>query len=180
MSRLQPVDANMAKSDTQALLNAVEKKLGMVPNMISTMAQSLPVAKAYLAFSDALSGSSIRPKLREQISIAVGATNECDYCLAAHSAIGKSVGLSDCEVVDAQTARATDSKSEVALQFARDVAENRGAVSDDEFEKMRAAGYSDSEIADVIGWVALNTFTNFFNRAAQTEIDFPAVPEVAC
>ncbi len=180
MSRLQPVQANTADADTQALLSAVEKKLGMVPNMISTMAQSLPVAKAYLAFSDALSGSSIRPKLREQISIAVGATNGCNYCLAAHSAIGKSVGLSDCELVDAQSANATDSKSEVALQFARSVADSRGGVSDDDFEKMRAAGYGDSEIADIIGLVALNTFTNFFNRAAQTEIDFPAVPETAC
>ena len=152
----------------------------MVPNMISTMAQSLPVAKAYLAFSDALSGSSIRPRLRELISIAVGATNGCNYCLAAHSAIGKSLGLSECEVVDAQTAISIDSKSEVVLQFARSVAENRGAVSDDEFDKIRAAGYSDSEIADVIGLVALNTFTNLFNRAAQTEIDFPAVPDAAC
>ena len=180
MPRLQTVNTGTADRDTQTLLNAVKKKLGMVPNMISTMAHSVPVANAYLAFSDAFKGSSINPKLREQISIAVGAANECNYCLAAHSAIGKSTGLSDCEVVDAQTARATDSKSEIALQFARDVAENRGGVSNDAFEKMRAAGYSDSEITEVIGLVALNTFTNIFNRAAQTEIDFPAVPEVAC
>ena len=180
MINLKPVELGTANEDTVQLLNTVEKKLGMVPNMISTMAQSLPVANAYLAFSEALSKSSIRPKLREQISIAVGATNECNYCLAAHSAIGKSVGLSDCEVVDAQSASATDSKSEVALQFARSVAENRGAASEDDFENMRSAGYSDSEIADVIGLVALNTFTNFFNRAANTEIDFPPVPETAC
>jgi len=180
MTRLPTVNANTADAATQALLSGVEKKLGMVPNMISTMAQSLPVAKAYLAFSDALSGSSIGPKLREQISIGVGASNGCNYCLAAHSAIGKSVGLSDCEVIDAQSASSTDSNSEVALRFAKNVAENRGGVSDDEFEKMRNAGYSDTEITDVIGLVALNTFTNIFNRAAQTEIDFPAVPEAAC
>ena len=180
MSRLQTVNTSTADAETQALLNGVQNKLGMVPNMISTMAQSLPVAKAYLAFSDALSGSSIRPKLREQISIAVGASNGCNYCLAAHSAIGKSVGLSDCDVIDAQSANSTDSKSEVALQFARSIAENRGGISDDEFDKMRAAGFSDTEIADVIGLVALNTFTNIFNRAAQTEIDFPEVPVTAC
>ena len=180
MTRLQPVITETADADTQTLLNNVKKKLGMVPNMVSTMAQSLPVANGYLAFSEALSKSSLRPKLREQISITVGATNGCDYCLAAHSAIGKAVGLSDCEVVDAQSARSTDSKSEVALKFARSVADNRGGVPDEEFDKMRTAGYSDAEIADVIGLVALNTFTNIFNRAAKTEIDFPAVPEVAC
>ena len=179
MPRLQPVDRTIASAKTRELLAGLEKKLGMLPNLIATMAQSHAALQAYLNFSQALSSGVISARLREQIALAVGQANECGYCVAAHSAIGSSVGLSDDEVRDARTATSPDRKTEAALRFARRIVDQRGAVSDDDVAAVRAAGYSDAEIVEVVAHVALNVFTNFFNHVAETEVDFPPVAELA-
>lgn len=179
MPRILPVDRRNAPAPTGKLLDGVEKKLGMVPNLVATMAQSPAVAQAYLAFSQALSGGVLPAPLREQIALAVGQANECGYCVAAHSAIGSSVGLTDDEVRDARSANSPDRKTEAALRFARAIVDKRGFVSDTDLEEMRTAGYSDAEVTEIIGNVALNTFTNYFNHVAETEIDFPVVAGVS-
>lgn len=173
MPRIEPVDRRTAPESTQKLLAGVEKKLGMVPNLIATLAQSPAAAQAYLGFSQALSGGVISPQLREQIALAVGEANQCGYCLAAHSAVGSSVGLSDDQLRDARTATSPDRKTEAALQFARRIVDKRGFVADADVEEMRTAGYQDQAIVEVVGHVALNLFTNYFNHVAETEIDFP-------
>lgn len=179
MARIQPVNREIAPADTQALLDGVEKKLGMVPNLVATMAQSTALAKAYLGFSQALVGGVIRPQLREQIALAVGQANQCDYCLAAHSAIGSSVGLSADQVRDARLGSSPDSRTEAALKFARRIVEARGFVSDEDVNEIRNADFGEAEIAEIIGHVALNMFTNYFNHVAGTEVDFPAAPELS-
>jgi AhpD family alkylhydroperoxidase len=113
--------------------------------------------------------------LQEQIALAVAETNSCDYCLSAHTALGRGAGLSNDELAASREARATDRKAAAALQFARVVVDRRGDVRDLDLAAVRAAGYSDGEIAEIIAHVALNVFTNYFNRAAQTDIDFPLV-----
>ena len=179
MPLLRPIDRRAAPSATQKLLDNVEKKLGMVPNLIATMAQSHALAGGYLAFSQALAGGVIPAKLREQIALAVSQSNECGYCLAAHSAIGSSVGLSDDEIRDARTAASPDRKTEAALQFARRIVEKRGWLTDDDHADIRDAGFTGEEIAELIGHVSLTMFTNYFNHIAHTEVDFPAVDELA-
>ena len=178
MPRIQPIDRNAATVGTQKLLGSVEKKLGMMPNLIATMAQSASLVQAYLSFSQALSNGSISAQLREQIALAVGQANQCGYCLAAHSAVGSSLGLSEDEIRDARTASSPDRKTEAALQFARQIVDQQGFVSDDDLEEIRIAGYSESEVAELIGHVAFNIFTNYFNHVAETEVDFPPVPEL--
>jgi len=178
MPRIQPVNRTTTSAETQALLNGVEKKLGMVPNLIATLAQSTALAKAYMSFSQALAGGLISAQLREQIALAVGQANQCGYCLAAHSAIGRSVGLSEDQLRDARTGTSPDRKSDTALRFARQIVEKQGFVADEDVEDIRHAGYGDSEIAEIIGHVAINMFTNYFNHVAQTEVDFPAVPDL--
>lgn len=178
MPRIQPVNRESAPADTQTLLTGVEKKLGMVPNLIATMAQSGALAKAYLGFSQALAGGVIPPQLREQIALVVGQANQCAYCVAAHSAIGSSVGLSGDQVRDARLGTSPDSRTEAALRFARRIVEARGFVSDGDLNDIRNADFGESEIAEIIGHVALNMFTNYFNHIAETEVDFPAAPEL--
>lgn len=178
MPRIQPIDRTTAPAKTQQLLDGVEKKLGMMPNLIATMAQSPALAQAYLSFSQALSGGAIPAQLRERIALTVGQANQCGYCLAAHSAVGSSLGLSDDEIRDARTATSPDRKTEAALQFARQIVETRGFVSDEDLEEIRSAGYGELEIAELIGHVAFNIFTNYFNHVAETAVDFPPVPEV--
>lgn len=150
----------------------------MLPNMLATIAQSPSAIKAYLGFAQTLSGSGISARLREQIALAVSEVNGCQYCLAAHSAIGSSLGISDDELRDARTGTSPDRKTESALKFARQIVLDRGTVSDSQVEEVRDAGFGDAEITEIIAQVSLTTFTNYINKTADTEIDFPVVTDL--
>ena len=178
MPRLQPVNTDNADSTTATLLRTVEKKLGTVPNLIATMANSPAVANAYLGFSQSLTTGLLPSRLREQIALVVGETNDCGYCVAAHTALGKRAGLSDQETCDARRAVAADQTKAAALEFARKIVADRGIVSDSDVHQVRQAGYTDGEIAEIVAHVALNIFTNYFNHVAKTEVDFPVAPEL--
>ncbi len=179
MARIQPVHKNAADSAQQEILDSVKKKMGMVPNLISTMANSPAVANAYLGFSQQLASGLLMPRLREQIALSVGEENRCDYCLAAHTALGKGAGLSEQETCDARRAEAGNEKVQAALEFAQKIVRERGVVSDEDLQQVREAGYNDGEVAEIVANVALNIFTNYFNHVAGTEVDFPAAPVVA-
>ena len=179
MPRIQPVNRDTAPAATANLLAEVQQKMGMVPNIVATMAQSKAVADAYLGFSQALASGSLPARLREQIALAVGETNGCHYCVSAHTALGKKAGLSEQQTCDARRAMADDKKGSRALQFARKIVTDRGMVADEEVERVRQAGYTDGEIGEIVANVALNIFTNYFNHVAGTETDFPVAPELA-
>jgi uncharacterized peroxidase-related enzyme len=179
MPRIEPVNPATALPATAELLAGVKKKMGAVPNIISTMAQSTAVANAYLGFSQALAAGSLTARLREQIALVVGETNGCDYCVSAHTALGKKAGLSEQETCDARRATAADEQEELALRFARQIVSSRGVVADTDVERVRQAGFTDGEIAEIVANVALNLFTNYFNHVAGTEVDFPVAPELA-
>ena len=175
MSRIPPVDRNSTNDSVRRNFDAIQKQLGVVPNMMRTMAQSPSVLEGYLGFGAALRRGRLPGALHEQIALAVAETNSCDYCLSAHTALGHGVGLSNDDLAASREARAADPKAAVALQFARAVLDRRGDVRDQKLATVRAAGYTDGEIGEIIAHVALNVFTNYFNRAAQTDIDFPLV-----
>ena len=174
MSRIRPV-LHTTREDVRRSFDAIEKHLGVVPNMMRTMAQSPRVLEGYLALSGALSRGRLPAPLREQIAIAIAENNACNYCLSAHSALGRKAGLSDDQLAASRDGHAADIKANAALQFAVAVLQRHGGVSDQEFARVRDAGFSDGEIAEIIAHVALNVLTNYFNRAADTEIDFPLV-----
>lgn len=175
MARLIAVDPAKATGKAKELLDVVKAKIGMTPNMMRTMANSPAVLEGYLGFSAALAGGSLNPKLREQIALAVAESNSCEYCLSAHTAIGKMVGLGEIEITESRKAASNDPRVNAALKFARIVVARRGEVTDDDLGYIRQAGYSDGEIAEIIANVVLNIFTNYFNHIAQTEVDFPKV-----
>ncbi len=175
MPRLKAIETDKAEPKTKALLDGVQKKLGMTPNLMRTMANSPAVLEAYLGFGNALGKGTLPPQLREQIALTVGELNECQYCLSAHSALGKMVGLGDEEIADSRRGVSPDRKTEAVLQFARKIVTERGWVSDDDMAAVRAAGVSDAEIAEVVAHVAVNTFSNYFNHVAETDVDFPNV-----
>jgi uncharacterized peroxidase-related enzyme len=175
MSRISAIDRNHAEENVGRTFDVIQKKLGMVPNMMRTMAHSPAVLEGYLALSGALSRGRLPATVQEQIALAIAETNACNYCLSAHTALGRSAGLSDDQLTASREGQATDGKANAALQFAVAVLQHRGGVSDQEFARVRAAGFSEAEIAEVIAHVALNVLTNYFNRAADTEIDFPLV-----
>lgn len=178
MPRLEAIETAQADPKAKTLLEGVQKKLGMTPNLMRTMANSPAVLEAYLGFSTTLTRTSLAPKLREQIALTVGEANHCQYCLSAHTAMGKLAGLSDEEIADSRRGVSPDRKTEAVLQLARQIVTERGWVSDDDVAAARAAGVNDTEIAEIIAHVALNLFTNYFNHVVGTEVDFPEV-EVA-
>jgi uncharacterized peroxidase-related enzyme len=173
MSRLTQIDPEQAAGHAKELLEAVKGKLGIVPNMTRAMANAPSVLESYVHFSGALAKGKLSPKLRQQIALEVGQTNGCNYCLAAHSMIGKSVGLTAEQIHDARLGTASDAKTNVALAFVRKLVATHGKVSDADVQSLKDAGYDDGAIAEVVAHVALNAFTNYFNNVAETDIDFP-------
>ena len=175
MSRLKRVDPETASGKAKQLLDEVQEKLGMTPNITRTLANAPQALEGYLGFSAALAGGVLPPRLREQLALAVSQSNGCDYCLAAHGAIGRTVGLSEQEIQDARQGSAVDRRTEAALRFACKLVEHRGNVSDRDLTQLRRAGFGDDAITEIVAHVALNTFTNYFNHVALTEVDFPPV-----
>jgi uncharacterized peroxidase-related enzyme len=176
-ARITPVNVASAQPKAKELLEAVQKKIGMTPNMMRTMAQSPAVLEGYLSFSGALSHGVLPAKVREELALFVGQINQCDYCVAAHTTLGKMAGLQADQLINARHGLAKgEAETQAALKFAETIVETRGAVSDGDLAATRAAGLDDAKIAEVVAHVALNIFTNYFNRVAQTEVDFPKVP----
>ncbi|MBK9166644.1 MAG: carboxymuconolactone decarboxylase family protein [Bryobacterales bacterium] len=175
MARIQPVNPAEAQGKAKQLLDGVQAKLGMTPNMARTMANSPAVLDGYLSFSAALGSGALKGAFREQIALAVAQANSCEYCLSAHTAIGRMAGLDEQSIAASRKANSPDPKRAAGLEFTRNLVLERGSVSDDALARIRAAGYSEGEIVELVANVALNILTNYVNRVAGTEIDFPRV-----
>lgn len=173
MARLPIIDPVNSTGKAHDLLDAVQKKLGLAPNMTRVMANSPAVLEAYIAFSGALDGGSLNAKIRERIALGTAEVNRCDYCLSAHSTIGKLVGLNESEILESRQGHAADGKPAAALRFSRALVERRGAVSEADVDAARKGGLTNGEIAEVVALTALNIFTNYFNTAFQVDVDFP-------
>lgn len=173
--RLCAVDPATATGKTKDLLGAVHSALGRTPNMMRTMANSPAVLEGYLNLNAALGKGALRPALREQIALAVAEANACDYCLSAHRVFGQMAGLTSDQIADSRHAASADPKADAALKFAVAVVATKGAVTDAHFATVREAGLTEEEIAEILAHVALNVFTNYFNKAARTVVDFPMV-----
>jgi len=176
MSRLKTVSPESATGKTKDLLEGVNTKLGMVPNMMRAMANSPAVLEGYLQLSNSLGRGKLSARSREQLALAISEANQCGYCLAAHSAIGKMVGLTLDQIGDSRLGGAVDAKTDALIRFAKKVLDARGRVSDNDLDVVREAGFDDGAIAEVVANVALSIFTNYFNNAFETEVDFPAAP----
>lgn len=176
MPRITPVDPAQATGKTKQLLDAVQASMGVTPNMTRTMAVSPPVLEGYLGLSGALAGGRLGAPLGERIALELAETNGCDYCLSAHSYIASNVAkLDDADVAAARQGRSDDARVQAALSFADAVLTTRGAIDDADVDVARDAGLTDAELAEIVAHVALNVFTNYFNKAADVEIDFPIV-----
>jgi uncharacterized peroxidase-related enzyme len=177
MSRIPtPPTIETAPPAAQPLLRAIKRQLGVAPNLFRLVANSPAALEGYLGLSAALAEGELPPATRERIALAVAQINGCDYCLSAHTYLGRHIAkLDDAEIVANRHASSTDDKAAAAVRFAAQVTEHRGAVSDEELEAVKAAGYTDAQIIEIVQHVALNVWTNYINIVAQTEIDFPVV-----
>lgn len=147
----------------------------MVPNLHRTLAHAPAALRGYVETAKSLAGGRLEPSLREQLAVATAGLNHCDYCAAAHSALGKAAGVEEAELAKNLSGESSDPRVTAALDFVRALIDQRGAVSDAELQAVRDAGFDDAEIVEIVAHVGMNSFTNMFNRLARTEIDFPVV-----
>jgi uncharacterized peroxidase-related enzyme len=177
MSRIPtPTSIDTAPAAAQPLLQAVKKQLGSVPNMFRVIANSPAALEGYLGLNGALAKGSLDPKTRERIALAVAEINGCDYCLAAHTYLGKNIAkLDDAELAANRNGASLDAKADAAVHFAAKLVRARGHVSATDVEAVKSAGYSDADVIEIVLHVALNTLTNYVNESVQTVVDFPAV-----
>ena len=177
MSRIPtPASIDAAPEASRPLLEAVKKKIGIVPNLFRVVANSPAAIEGYLGLSSALDKGVLDVATRERIALAVAEINGCAYCLSAHTYLGRNVAkLDDAEIAANRAGHSTDAKADAAVRFAAQLVTLRGHVGDEDLHALRAAGYGDAEIIEIVQHVALNTWTNYVNEVAKTVIDFPAV-----
>ena len=177
MSRIPtPASIEAAPTASQPLLQAVKKQLGIVPNLFRLVANSPAALEGYLGLSGALGKGDLPAATRERIALAVAEINGCSYCLSAHAYLGKNVAkLDDAEIAANRQGGSNDRKADAAVRFAANVARERGHVSEEDVKTVKSAGYSDAQVIEIVQHVALNTWTNYINEVAKTDIDFPAV-----
>ena len=131
-----------------------------------------------LQLGEALDGGSLSAPVKEQIALRVANRNGCDYCESAHTAIGQMVGLSEDQVIAARQGQADDAQAQAILALTDAILEREGFLTDDQLQAARDAGLSDQVVFEVVGQVIKNFFTNFVNHIAQTDVDFPAIPQL--
>lgn len=176
MSRISVPSSDQTPAASLPLLDAVNKQLGVVPNLMKLVGHSPAALEGYLSLNGALAKGAIGAKTSERIALAVAELNGCSYCLSAHSYLGTHLAKLDAAELDANRhGTSNDPKASAALRFVTQIVGTRGHVTDADLAAIRAAGFSSAEIVEIVLLVALNTLTNYVNNVAQTDIDFPAV-----
>jgi len=177
MSRIAiPASISAAPAASQPMLEGVNKQLGVVPNLFRLVSNSPAALEGYLGLSGALSKGALPAPTRERIALAIAEINGCSYCLSAHAYLGKNLAkLDDAEMTANRSGASNDTKADAAVRFAAKVARARGHVQQEDVRAIKSAGYDDAQIIEIVLHVALNTWTNYINEVAQTEIDFPIV-----
>lgn len=173
MSRILPVDPKKTDTTTAETLAAVKEKLGMLPNLFTTLAQSPIALNSYMQLTETVAGGKLTSKQRELIAISVAQENACGYCLSAHIAIGKSVGLEEDNIADARKGSATVPADDAIITFALHVVRLQGGVSDEALTAIRKVVNDDGMVIEIVINVVLNIMSNYVNRVAETEVDFP-------
>jgi len=175
MARLSIPVRDDSHSRSIPLLDEIGKQLGLIPSMFRLIGNSPSALEAYLGFSRAMN-KTLDGKMRERIAMAVAQVNACDYCLSAHSYLGSNMARLDAaELAANRRGHSNDMRADPAVVFAKRVAETRGKVTDSDIEMVKAAGYEDARIVEIVLLVALNFLTNLINNVGETDIDFPEV-----
>ena len=175
MSRITVINNDNANAEQRELLDAIQSKLGMVPNFLKVIANSPDALRAFLGLHSIAGAGSLDPLTRERIALALAEQNACEYCVSAHSALGRKAGLDSAEMEANRIGTSQDAKAAIAVKFARSLAEHSGEVTTAEIMEVRNAGYSEAEIVEIITHTGLNILSNIVGKASQVDIDFPKV-----
>lgn len=174
MTRIN-IQPQQTPAASQPMLAQIQQAFGATPNMFMGVANSPAALQSMWAAFGALGQGTLGARLGEQIAVAVANRNRCEYCLAAHTALGQKAGVSATDMAAAQRGESSDPKTAAALAFALKVVEQRAQVTDADVQRLRDNGFGDEQIVEIIAHVALNLFTNYINVALDIPLDFPKV-----
>lgn len=173
MARLNYVEPEDADAFTRRLF----ERIGMVPSLYCVMANSSTLFDGFIKLTACLDAAKLDKRLREMVYLLTSQINGCEYCLASHTSTAVEHGvLTLNETLDARRGRSQDPKTDSLLKFAREVVERRGHVSDETFQAVKEAGFSDDEIVEAIGTIALATLSNYIAIVGQPELDYLDAP----
>lgn len=174
-TRMQSIEPDKATGATKEALDKVNQKYGNVSNIFKMMGNSPAAVNAFMAMSSELAKGVLTPQTAKKIAITCAEVNVSEYSLSAHYALAKKLGMSEAELEEARLEKSKDPKENAILGLARSLITNRAELSDNVWQQYRDAGLTDAEITETVAHVALNIFTNYFNKIAQPELDYPRV-----
>lgn len=175
MSRINTIERDAANAEQAELLDAIKAQLGMVPNFLKVFANSPAALRAFLGLHGIAGEGSLDAATRERIALAVAQQNGCQYCVSAHTAIAGKAGLKRDEIEANRAGTSQDARAAAAVRFARALVEHSGEITTAELLEIRNAGYSESDIVEIITHVGMNILTNILGKASRVDIDFPRV-----
>ncbi len=162
-------------ANNQEIFDNLNSKLGFVPNLYATFAHSETALGDYLTFQNRK--SSLKAKEREVINLVVSQINECEYCLAAHTALGKMNGFTDDQILEIRSGEANfDAKIGALANFVKDITIKRSKPSAEALNRLFEAGYTKENLIDINMIIGDKIVSNFIHGSGQFEVDFPAAP----
>lgn len=176
MAHVSLIDSASAPATVKSTLDKINGAFGTVPNMFKAVANSPAALASMWGSFGALGGGKLGARLGEEIAVAIANANSCEYCLAAHTVLGRKAGASGDEMAAAQIGKSSDPRTQAALTFALKMVRDRAAVGDADIAALKSAGFDDEGVVEIVAHVALNIFTNYINVALKVPVDFPAVP----
>lgn len=177
MAKFEVPTRQEVSSQNQEIFDKLEKQVGFVPNLYATYALSDTALGDYLNFSGRK--TSLSAKEKEVINLAVSQVNGCEYCLAAHTAIGKMNGFTDDQILELRSGQASfDSKYDALVKFVKNITINRGKPDSGAVDNLFAAGYTKENFIDTLVVIGDKTISNFIHGSTQIPVDFPAAPKL--
>lgn len=173
MSTFSPLQRDEVSEGNQAIFDNLEKALGFVPNLYATYAHSTNALANYLSFTNAK--TSLSAKQKEVVNLVVSQVNNCEYCLAAHTAIGKMNGFTDSQIIELRSGKASfDSKLDALAKLAQNITEKRGATDEEVVNNFLKSGWTKENLIDAIVLVGDKTISNYIHSTTKVPVDFPA------
>lgn len=172
MSTFNVPTRDQVNTTNQAIFDTLEKQVGFVPNLFATYAHSENALKNYLNFSGAK--TLFKAKEKEAVNLAVSEVNNCEYCLSAHTAIGKMNGFTEDQILALRAGKASfDPKLGALAKLSRNIKESHGNKDAAVLESFFNAGWAKENLIDTISLVGDKTISNYINNTTKVPVDFP-------
>ncbi len=175
MKRLDVLTPDNAPEKSKAIFADLKKKYGMIPNIYAVAGHSPQALEGELFFADKIAEGVFSNEEIQTIYLAASEANRCGYCLSAHTGALKMAGKSDAEVMELRRGNSDNNKLQVLSRLTQAIVHTRGLPDEHLVDAFFDAGYPNAALVELLGLVAIKTFTNYLNHLTDTPIDFPVV-----